>query len=621
MDGNPHIAVVVATLKACAQQKDLRGGSKIHVEVFQRGLLRRNIFIGNALVNLYTKCGVLVRAKQVFDELLFHDVVSWNTLITGFAQHGHGQRALDSFHRMQQEGLLPDKVTFSCTLKACASVGAAEKGSEIHAEIITNGCLEKSSVLGNALLDMYAKCGSLTKAQRVFDELLIRDVVSWNVLIAGYCQHHHGEQALECFERMKGEGLYPDVVTFGCILKACGSMRAAEKGKEVHAEIATLGLLRNGSVLGNALVDMYVKSGAFSKARVVLGELPLRNVVSWNTLIAGYSLHGQGDEALDCFECMQQEGLAPDNVTLGCILKACGSIGAGERGNEIHAEIARKGWMQFGIETGNALVDMYVKSNDLAKARDVLEELPFRDVVSWTALIAGYSHHGQGEKALNCFERMKCDGFSPDRVTFACILKACGSLGAAEKGKDLHSEIVRKGLLRKDTMLGGALVDMYANCGALDRAQEVFGELPVRDVVSYSALIAGYCEHGYGETALQCYEEMLREDLFPDVVTFSCVLKACGSLGATEQGQRYFETLTTSYGVVPTLEHFTCMVDLFGRAAHFDKAMAVIKRMPSSNHLPAWCALLGACQKWGNAKIGSMAFENALRADEKCAVA
>lgn len=570
---------------------------------------------------MYAKCGAIAQANGVFDELSHQDVVSWNVLVAGYAQHGHGEKAINSFHRMQQEGLFPDEVTFACVLKACAGLRAAEKGKEIHAGIVTRDSFRNNIVLGNALLDMYAKCGALPKARQVFDELPVRDVVSWNALIAGHCQHEYNQEAMECFERMKGEGLSPDVMTFGCLLKACGSLKATEKGEEIHAEISAKGFLRKSAVLGNALVDMYAKCGALEKAEQVLCKLPVRNVVSWNTLIAGYCLHGQVEEALSCFGRMNEEGLSPDEVTFSSILKACSSLGSCERGIEIHAELARRQFRGTGSIPENALVDMYAKCDELVKAREVFDKLLFRDVVSWTALIAGYSQHGHEEEALQCYEWMRREGISPDRVTFACILKACGSIGAIEKGKDLHSEIARKGLLGKDTMLGGALVDMYANCGALEMAREVFDELPLCDVISYSALIAGFCEHGYGKEALDYFEEMLGEGLLPDVVTFGCVLKACGSIGATEQGQKYFEAMTASYGIVPSAEHYTCMVDVFGRAGDLENAMEMIRKMPSSGHLPAWFALLGACKKWGDVKLGREAFENATRIDEKAAVA
>eukprot|EP00250_Pteridium_aquilinum_P000317 c10350_g1_i1 orf=1-564(+) len=186
---------------------------------------------------------------------------------------------------------------------------------------------------------MYAKCGVLAKAQLVLNELPARDVVSWNVLIAGYIKQGQAQDALASFERMQREGLGPNVVTFNCLLKACGSIGAADLGEHIHNEIAKQGLLANDIMLGTALVEMYIKCGALVQGRRVLEELPVRNVGLWNALLAGYTQEGRGQEAIDCFEQMQNKGLSPDKVTFGCVLKACGSTGAAEKGGQIHDEI------------------------------------------------------------------------------------------------------------------------------------------------------------------------------------------------------------------------------------------------------------------------------------------
>ena len=183
---------------------------------------------------------------------------------------------------------------------------------------------------------------------------------------------------------------------------------------------------------------------------------------------------------LTCFRRMRNEGVEPNAVTFTCILKACGCIGDIDKGKEIHDEIACKGLLKKDIVLGNALVDMYARCCVLLKARQVLDELPSRDVVSWNTLILGYVQQGQDEEAMNCFEHMIGEGISPNVVSFIGILKACGSIGALDKGKQIHDEIVARGLLDKNVVLGTALVDMFAKCGLLTKAQEVLKELPFR---------------------------------------------------------------------------------------------------------------------------------------------
>jgi pentatricopeptide repeat protein len=422
---------------------------------------------------------------------------------------------------------------------------------------------------------------------------------------------------------MQNEGLFPDEVTFICILKACASTGDLDKGKQIHRDIVNRNLLGKDIVLGTALVDMYAKCGLLAKAQEVLRELPVRDVIPWNALITGYAQQGQISRALKCFHSMQDEGISPNVVTFICILKACGSTGAIEDGERIHAEILGMGLLGKEIMLGNALVDMYAKCGFPGKAQKVLEELHVRDVVSWNALIAGHAQLGQCAEALSCFERMQNDDdLCPDVVTFLCILKACGNAGALDKGKTIHEEIVDRGLLGKHIELGNALVDMYAKCGAIASAQEVLEELPIRDVVTWNALIAGCAEKGLGYEALSCFRKIKSESLIvPDEITLLCVLSACCHSGLSEEAEVVFGEMTQEYGIAPTLEHHTCMVVAYGYAGRFEKAMEVISVMPSSDYPTVWIALLSACRKWENAGLGRLAFDQAVQLDASCAVA
>jgi pentatricopeptide repeat protein len=217
---------------------------------------------------------------------------------------------------------------------------------------------------------------------------------------------------------------------------------------------------------------------------------------------------------------------------------------------------------------------------------------------------------------------MQRDGLPPNEVTFSCILKACGSIGAIDKGLQIHDVIVESGFLQKSLVLATALVDMYAKCGMLARAQQVLEEgVQVRDVVSWSVLIAGYAQDGQICKALDCFQRMQKEGLRPDDVAFVCVLNACTHSGNLDVAQRYYEAMSRNYGIVPKLEHHTCMVVIFGCAGRFDKVMSVIKTMSSSDETSVWLALLGACRKWGNAKLGRLAFDQATHLDKHVATA
>ncbi|KAI5073976.1 hypothetical protein GOP47_0011989 [Adiantum capillus-veneris] len=608
---------IVAALKVCATQRDLCRGSRLHADIIQKGLLETNIFIGSCLISLYVKCGALEKAQHVFNELLVRDSISWNALIAGYAQHERSKQALDCFEQMQLEGFSPTAVSFACALKACGSIEDIDKGHALHAQIVIECSIEEHIVVANALIDMYAKCGTVSEAQEVFDELQNRDVVTWNVLIAGYAQLERANEAFECFEQMQIAGFLPDVITFPSILKACSVIGALDKGEELHRHLVKERLVQKDAHIGTALVDMYAKCGALEKAQEVFDGLPKRDVVLWNALISGYAQHKRGEEALNKFHDMQLEGFSPSAVTFACLLTACGSMEALDKGQEVHAHIVRDFCLENDVYVGTGLVDMYAKCGALEEAQVVFDELQSANVVSWNALIGGYVQHGFGDKALGCFHTMHLEGFSPDTITFVCLLKACGSTGAACIGQALHSQIASHGLAEYCEIVGNALVDMYANCGMLAEAQEIFDNLYIQDVIAWSALMVGFSQLGEDKVVFHLFGEMIAAGVEPDLVTYSVILNTCSHNGLPEKGESYFGMISKVHGRIPTLEHHACMIDLFGRIGHLETVVAMIEEMPFSADGTVWHTFLGACRFRGDTKLGRWAFGYAVQEDDE----
>jgi pentatricopeptide repeat protein len=583
--------------------------------------------LGNALLDMYAKCGELEKAREVLEELPVRNAVSWNALITGYAEGDRGEEAWSSYVQMQSEGLSPDEVTMLSVLKACASAADVDKGKQAHDAMVSKG-LPVDLALGNALVDMYAKCNALAEAERVFDGLPNRTVVSCNALISGYARQGRSREALSWYARLQSEHLLePDTVTFIYICKACGDLGAIGPGERVRDEIVSRRLLDEDAALGNAVVDMYARCGMLEKAREVLDELPARDAVSWNALIGGLVHEGRARDALGCFEQMRSEGLCPDAVSFLWALKACESIGAADTGEQIHAHMLRSRVLEKdGGLLGAALVGMYARCGLLGKAEEVLKEChDDRSSVSWNALIRGYAEQGQWHRALARFEPMLLEGIcSIDATTFVCMLKACASTGAAVVGERIHGELVRSGfLLDDDRMLSTALIDMYAKCGRLEKAEDVLRGLRARDKVSWSALIAGYAQRGRARRALDCFVEMKIEGFVPDEITFSSLLSACTRSGLLHQAQMLFDDMTQEYDIAPSLEHLTCILAAFGYAGRLDEAVAMLGAMPASDRPEAWLALLGACKKWGNVDVARLAFARALvsSSDHDCAAA
>lgn len=602
-------------LRACSSIQETRKGQEIHAEVARRGLLVQDHTIGNALVDMYANSGLLAKAREVFYEHQNRDVVSWTSIIQAYVRNGQSEEALQHFEEMQHAGVSPDVVAFVCVIKACRNLRAAREGLGLHIEIARHNSSEKNLILGNALVDMYANCSLLSKAREVFDKLPVKDRISYTSLIGGYADHGNGNEALDLLEQMQLCGIKPNAVTYVCGLKACRSIGALYKGEAIHEAIVNQGLLEKDLTLANTLIDMYANCGSFAKAHEVFNELPIQNAVSWTALIAGYANHGQVEEALSFFDQMQQKNAVPDAVAYACALKACGSIGAVEKGRTIHEDIRKRGLLGRNLVLGNTLVDMYAKCGLLVKAKEVFNELPVRDVVSWNALLAGYVNNDHCEKALKHLKQMQSNNVLFDQVTIICGLKACGSLGAAHMGGDLQAEVFQRGFLKQDMLVINAVVDMYVGCGLIAKAKEVFNELPAPDVVSWTSLVAGYGQLGESEKAFRVLDRMREVGETPNLVTFQSVLNACSHVGLVDEAGLFLRAMTY-HDLPPSLGHYTCIIDLLGRAGQLEMVIAIIEHMPFLPNLVIWHVLMGVCRRWGHVELGRHAFEHAVVLDE-----
>ncbi|KAJ7256129.1 hypothetical protein O6H91_Y414900 [Diphasiastrum complanatum] len=592
-------------LQWCTKRKALAEGKRVHALIIQRRLDSK-ILLGNTLVNMYAKCGSVLDARKVFDSMPEHNVFSWTIIISTYANHGQGEEAINLFQQMRQTGILPNVVTFVVVLKACARIPALEQGKQLHVDIIKSG-FESDTTVRNTLVDMYAKCGCMEDALQVFNNMHDeRDVVSWTAMIAGYAQHGLGKEALDLYEQMKQEGVQPNNFTYVVLLKACASIAALEQGKQLHLDIIESGF-ESDVIVGNTLVDMYAKCDHMEDAQQVFNNMHERTVVSWNAMIAGYAQQGLGKEALALYEQMKQEDVQPNDVTYVCLLKACASIAALKEGKQLHLDIIKSGF-EPDVTVGNTLVDMYAKCGCIEHACQVFNNMHERNMVSWTAMITGYELHGLGREALDLYEQMKQEGMQPGIVTYIVLLKACASIAALEKGKQLHSVIIKTGF-ELDAIVGSTLVDMYAKCGRIEDARQVFNSMHERDVVSWTAMIAGYAQQGFGKEALTLFDQMQREGIQPNEVTYVSVLSACSHSGLVDKGHHLFDTMCKDHGVRPTMDHYACMVDLLGRAGCLADAEDFINNMPIQPDAVVWMTLLGAARNSGHMEIGRRAFD------------
>lgn len=532
------------------------------------------------------------------------------SVITAHVKHGEAMHAVHIYNQMRQLAVKPDSYVFVAALKACAAARDLASGKLVHGDILNCGS-ELDMYIGSSLVDMYAKCGCLRDARKVFDSLPTKDVVTWSAMINGCAQYGRGEEVLLFYKRMQLEDIsLANDVTYVSILKSCGELEAIQEGKQIHDHILAR-RLDPGTYLGNALLDMYAKCGRMEDARQVFEKLLIRDVVSWNTIISGYSRKGLNQEALDLYFEMQQSDITPDNVTYVTILKVCACKGGLTEGRLIHSQLLARG-VELDEVVGSALVDMYAKCGNLHSARSVFDNVCFKNLVTWNVIIGAYAEQGLLQEATELFESMQGAGLRPDKITVVSILKACSSSGALLEGRKIHAQ-VREG--RVETIVGNSLVDMYAKCGSMEEAQGVFERLSARDVVAWNALINGYSQKNDYSQVLQCLKDMRQQGVEPDAATYTSVLVACSHVGLVNEGQQHFRTMVCEHGLKPTAQHYNCLVDLLGRAGQLAEAEKLLCSISLDDHVVGWRALLSACKAFQNVEIGRRCFDRLMEVD------
>eukprot|EP01018_Ginkgo_biloba_P004402 Gb_37836 [translate_table: standard] len=455
-------------------------------------------------------------------------------------------------------------------------------------------------ISSNVLLTKYAKNGRIDNARLLFDKMSERDVVSWTAMVTGYAQNGYVQN-----RRMKDAHTLVD--------------RMPERNM-VSWTVMIVGYARSGCA----------QNGNIEVARLLFDEMPERNVVSWTAMIAGYFDNGRTAEAGLLFEQMTARSVVSWTAMIA-------GLAVPEVGKQILAHIIKIGF-ESDVFVGNVLITMYAQfgSDDARKMfgkmqqRDVISwnammagyiqygrvvdayqmfvEMSERDVVSWTVMIAGYAQNGYVQEALKIFLQMKRAGMKPNRATFASIVSACASLAALEQGKQIHANII-KAEYKSDVFVENALITMYSKCGRVDIAYQVFDKMPERDVVSWSAMIAGYAQHGSAKRALVLFDQMQCTGTKPNHITFVGVLTACSHSCLVDEGWQYYHSMIRDHHIMPRVDHYACIVDLLGRSGLLNEAEDFIKRMPLKPDSVVWKALLGVCRVHANTEVGERVAE------------
>nr|CAN66904.1 hypothetical protein VITISV_025136 [Vitis vinifera] len=393
-----------------------------------------------------------------------------------------------------------------------------------------------------------------------------KNIVSWTALVSGYAQHGRSN---ECFRVFRGMLIWhqPTEFAFASVISACGGDDNC--GRQVHA-LALKTSFDSCVYVGNALIMMYCKScGGADEAWNVYEAMGFRNLVSWNSMIAGFQVCGCGNRALELFSQMHVGGIRFDRATLVSIFSCLCGMGDGlECCFQLQCLTIKTGFI-LKIEVATALVKAYSSlGGEVSDCYRIFLELDGRqDVVSWTGIIAAFAERDP-KKALVIFRQFLRECLAPDRHMLSIVLKACAGLATERHALTVQSHVLKVGF-EDDIVLANALIHACARCGSVALSKQVFDKMGSRDTVSWNSMLKAYAMHG----------------------------QACSHAGMAEEGAKIFETMSNNHGIVPQLDHYACMVDILGRAGQISEAKELIDKMPMEPDSVVWSALLGSCRK------------------------
>ncbi|KAL5575559.1 hypothetical protein UlMin_017258 [Ulmus minor] len=410
-------------------------GKELHCQVLKYGF-DSNVFVQNALVNMYSMSGLIDMARGVFDMNCEKDVITWNVMISAYNRIKRFEESRKLFKEMVEKGVLPTSVTIVLVLSACSKLKDFETGKQVHRHL--KECkIESNLVVENALIDMYAACGEMDisleifenmkardviswtaivtgfansgqvdLARKYFDRMPERDYVSWTAIIDGYLRVNRFKEALELFRQMQNSKIKPDEFTVVSILTACAHLGALELGEWIKTYIDK-NKIKKDTFVGNALIDMFFKCGNVEKALIVFKEMPQKDKYTWTAVITGLAINGHGEEALDMFSQMLKASIRPDEITCIGVLSACTHTGMVEKGRRFFANMIREHRIEPNVTHYGCMVDLLGRAGHLQEAYEIIQNMPMKpNTIVWGALLGACRVHKDADLAEMAARRM-----------------------------------------------------------------------------------------------------------------------------------------------------------------------------------------------------------------------
>ncbi|KAK9168470.1 hypothetical protein Syun_000610 [Stephania yunnanensis] len=567
---------------------------------------------GNSLILSYLKLGLLSDAHKVLTNMSLPNVVSYTALLSHYAKSGREGEAIELFLRMRRAAVEPNEYTFVAILTACVRLLDWQLGAQVQSLALKAGYCGFTYV-SNSFMAMYVRRGHVDAAVRVFEEMLNRDLASWNTVIAGMVKDSRYDEGFELFREMQRiEGFRVDRFTLSTLLAAAANSLASLEGREIHGHALRVGFESDLSV-NNALMEFYANCGAVENVVALFERMPEKDVISWTTMLTGYMDFAMVQSAVKLFNempekncisynsllaglCRNGEGLQAVNLFLGMI----------ERGMEISDFT-----LTSIVNACAMLADMKQASRFMglmASAQKMFGQWSYEQNQSmvWTSMLCGYARNGQADEAVSLFCTTLAEGdVVMDEVALTAVLGICGTLGFHVMGKQLHCYVIKSGFL-SDVGVENATFSMYSKCGNMEDAVRCFDLMRKRDVVSWNSLITAYLLHRQGDNALAVWSRMENVGIEPDSITLALVISAFRhtTSNLVDTCRSLFFSMKSLYGIEATSEHYASLVSVLGYWGCYDEAEELITNMPFKPDAYVWRALLDCCRLRSHARLG-----------------
>ncbi|KAK9050259.1 hypothetical protein SSX86_030771 [Deinandra increscens subsp. villosa] len=609
VNGNQNTLTTVITSSGSLEDESL--GHQVLGHVIKYGY-EYDLSVGNSLISMFGNLGRVEVACYIFDRMIVRDTISWNSMISAYANSYSYQDSFHCFSLMRFVHENVDPITLSALLSVCGSMDSFLWGAAVHGLVHKLG-FDLNLPTCNRLLGMYSEAGRSKEMMKLFGEMSEKDLISWNSVIAGHVQEGESMDAVKVFDKMLQRKISVNHVTFASALAACSDPEFLAEAKIVHALVFTSGV-SNNLIVGNALVTMYGKQRMMRKAEQVFERMPRRDLVTWNTLIGGYADCKEPDNAIRVFNLMRKQGEPTNYITMVHVLSSCvGPDYLLSHGMPLHAYVVLTGYDSEDY-VKNSLITMYGKCKDLNSSKGIFYGFVNKDYVSWSAMVAANVYNGHGEEALKSFSEMNRTGIRLDRFSYSAALAAAANLSTLEEGQQLHGLTIKSGF-DSYQYVRTHITDMYGKCGEINDVLKMLPERNIRPRVLWNVLISAFARQGSFQEAMEAFDEMVNTGFKPDHVTFVSLLSACSHGGLVDEGLKYYSLMTTHFGVDVGIEHCVCMIDLLGRSGRLLEAEDFIKKMPVPPSDFVWRSLLAACRIHGNSEMGKRAAAHLLQSN------